>query len=41
MPFSKAITKYLGTVHAIAMCNLAGLMTDASIPEDGNGYQQG
>jgi acyl-coenzyme A thioesterase PaaI-like protein len=32
----RAVTNHLGTVHAIALCNLAelagGLMTDASIP---------
>ena len=37
MPFSKAITNHLGTVHAIAMCNAAelaaGMMTDVSIPQ--------
>jgi len=36
VPFSKAITNHLGTVHAIAMCNAAelaaGMMTDVSIP---------
>ena len=37
IPFRKEITNHLGTVHAIAMCNLAelvaGLMTDVTIPE--------
>lgn len=37
MPFAKAITNHLGTVHAIAMCNAAelaaGIMTDVSIPQ--------
>ncbi|MCP3892680.1 MAG: DUF4442 domain-containing protein [Desulfobulbaceae bacterium] len=37
MPNTKAVHNHLGTVHAIAMCNLAeiaaGLMTDVSIPE--------
>ncbi|MGO1071820.1 hotdog fold domain-containing protein [Lysobacter sp. CA199] len=37
MPHRRAITNHLGTVHAIAMCNLAeltgGVMTDASIPK--------
>ncbi len=36
IPFRKEITNHLGTVHAIAMCNVAeltaGLMTDVSIP---------
>lgn len=36
VPFSKAITNHLGTVHAIAMCNAAelaaGTMTDVSVP---------
>ena len=36
VPFRKEITNHIGTVHAIAMCNLAelvaGLMTDASLP---------
>lgn len=36
VPFRKEITNHLGTVHAIALCNVAefvgGLMTDASIP---------
>ncbi|UOF16084.1 DUF4442 domain-containing protein [Lysobacter capsici] len=36
MPHRRAITNHLGTVHAIAMCNLAeltgGVMTDVSIP---------
>lgn len=33
----RAVTNHIGTVHAIAMCNLAeltgGVMTDASIPK--------
>jgi acyl-coenzyme A thioesterase PaaI-like protein len=37
MRHRRAITNHLGTVHAIAMCNLAeltgGVMTDASIPK--------
>ncbi len=37
MPNTVKIHNHLGTVHAIAMCNLAeiaaGLMTDVSIPE--------
>lgn len=37
VPFSKAITNHLGSVHAIAMCNAAelaaGTMTNVSIPE--------
>ena len=36
MPFRREITNHLGTVHAIAMCNMAelvgGTVTDASIP---------
>jgi acyl-coenzyme A thioesterase PaaI-like protein len=36
MPFRREVTNHLGTVHAIAMCNMAelvaGTMTDASIP---------
>ncbi|MFJ7281236.1 hotdog fold domain-containing protein [Pseudomonas sp. NPDC099000] len=36
VPFSKAITNHLGSVHAIALCNAAelaaGTMTDVSIP---------
>lgn len=36
MPNQKKVHNHLGTVHAIAMCNLAeiaaGLMTDVSIP---------
>lgn len=34
----RAVTNHLGTVHAIAMCNLAevagGIMTEASVPPD-------
>ena len=37
MPHRRAVTNHIGTVHAIAMCNLAeltaGVMTDASIPK--------
>jgi len=37
MPNTKKVHNHLGTVHAIAMCNLAeiagGLLTDVSIPE--------
>lgn len=37
MPNKKAVHNHLGTVHAIAMCNLAeitaGIMTDVSIPK--------
>lgn len=37
MPNTKEVHNHLGTVHAIAMCNLAeiaaGIMTDVSIPE--------
>lgn len=37
MPNSTKVHNHLGTVHAIAMCNLAeiaaGIMTDVSIPE--------
>ncbi|MGH8082585.1 MAG: hotdog fold domain-containing protein [Lysobacter sp.] len=37
MRHRRAITNHIGTVHAIAMCNLAeltgGVMTDASIPK--------
>lgn len=37
MPNTAKVHNHLGTVHAIAMCNLAeiaaGLMTDVSIPE--------
>ena len=37
MPFCREVTNHLGTVHAIAMCNMAelagGLMTDVSIPQ--------
>ncbi len=44
VPFRKEITNHLGTVHAIAMCNVAelvaGLMTDASIPSDGRWIPQ-
>ncbi len=36
VPFRREITNHLGTVHAIALCNVAelvaGTMTDASIP---------
>ena len=38
MPNTPKVHNHLGTVHAIAMCNLAeiaaGLMTDVSIPAD-------
>ncbi len=38
MPNTRKVHNHLGTVHAIAMCNLAeiaaGLMTDVSIPEN-------
>ena len=38
IPNTKNVHNHLGTVHAIAMCNAAelaaGIMTDASIPED-------
>ena len=38
MPKRKAITNHIGTVHAIAMCNLAelvgGSVTDVSVPSD-------
>jgi uncharacterized protein (TIGR00369 family) len=38
MPNTAKVHNHLGTVHAIAMCNLAeivaGLMTDVSIPSD-------
>ena len=44
VPFRKEITNHLGTVHAIAMCNVAefvgGLMTDASIPHGGKWIPQ-
>ena len=44
VPFRKEITNHLGTVHAIAMCNLAELvavlMTDASIPSNGKWIPQ-
>jgi len=37
MPNTKRVHNHLGTVHAIAMCNLAeiaaGIMTDVSIPD--------
>ncbi len=37
MPNTQEVHNHLGTVHAIAMCNLAeiaaGIMTDVSIPE--------
>jgi len=37
MPNTREVHNHLGTVHAIAMCNLAeiaaGIMTDVSIPE--------
>ena len=37
MPNTRKVHNHLGTVHAIAMCNLAeiaaGLMTDVSIPD--------
>ncbi len=37
MPNTRKVHNHLGTVHAIAMCNLAeiaaGIMTDVSIPE--------
>ena len=37
MPNTKKVHNHLGTVHAIAMCNLAeitgGLLTDVSIPD--------
>ena len=36
IPHRRAVTNHLGTVHAIALCNLAelcaGVMTDASLP---------
>jgi uncharacterized protein (TIGR00369 family) len=36
MPFRREVTNHLGTVHAIAMCNMAelvgGTLTDVSIP---------
>ena len=36
MPFRREVTNHLGTVHAIAMCNMAelagGTMTEVSIP---------
>lgn len=39
LPFRREVTNHIGTVHAIAMCNLAelvgGTMTDASIPKGG------
>ncbi|MDC0663809.1 hotdog fold domain-containing protein [Marinobacter sp. SS21] len=45
VPFRKEITNHLGTVHAIAMCNVAelvaGLMTDVSIPSGGRWIPQG
>ena len=38
MPNTNKVHNHLGTVHAIAICNLAeiaaGLMTDVSIPEN-------
>jgi acyl-coenzyme A thioesterase PaaI-like protein len=44
VPFRKEITNHLGTVHAIAMCNVAelvaGLMTDVSIPSGGRWIPQ-
>ncbi|MBL4833711.1 MAG: DUF4442 domain-containing protein [Pseudomonas sp.] len=44
-PFRKEITNHLGTVHAIALCNVAefvgGLMTDASVPPDARWIPQG
>ncbi len=45
VPFRKEITNHIGTVHAIAMCNaaelVAGLMTDASIPDGSRWIPQG
>jgi uncharacterized protein (TIGR00369 family) len=38
MPNTRKVHNHIGTVHAIAMCNLAeiaaGLLTDVSIPEE-------
>lgn len=37
IPFSKEMTNHLGTMHAIALCNVAelagGIMTNVSIPD--------
>jgi uncharacterized protein (TIGR00369 family) len=45
LPFCKAVTNHLGTVHAIAMCNaaelVAGSMTNVSIPEGARWIPQG
>ncbi len=45
VPFRKEITNHLGTVHAIAMCNVAelvaGLMTDVSVPDGSRWIPQG
>jgi acyl-coenzyme A thioesterase PaaI-like protein len=38
IPHRRAVQNHIGTVHAIALCNLAelcaGVMTDASLPRD-------
>ena len=38
IPHRRAVTNHIGTVHAIALCNLAelcaGVLTDASLPKD-------
>ena len=38
IPHRRAVQNHIGTVHAIALCNLAelcaGVMTDASLPKD-------
>lgn len=45
IPFKREVTNHLGTFHAIAMCNaaelVAGLMTYASIPNNGTWIPQG